>query len=125
MNYLSSNKDFSKYITNICIYCMRPELYQNLKQKYPKIHDDIYKKRKDVINFINKNTKENILPFQITKLITYEEYKEKYKERHIKISEFYGDLNRETFQKEISDITTIINKESINGELKQKDEKKL
>ena len=125
MNYLSSNKDFSKYITNICIYCMRPELYQNLKQKYPKIHDDIYKKRNDVINFINKNNKENILPFQITKLITYEEYKEKYKERHIKVSEFYGDLTIETYQKEISDIKDIINKEAINGELKQKNEKKV
>ena len=104
---------------------MHPELYQNLKQKYLNfIHDDIYNKRKDVIDFINKNNKENILNFQITKLVTYEEYKEKYKERHIKISEFYGDLNKETFQKEISDIKTIINKESINGELKQKDEKK-
>ena len=64
-------------------------------------------------------------PFKITKLITYEEYVEKYKERHIKISEFYGDLNRETYQKQISDIKKIINKESINGELEEKDEKKV
>ena len=125
MNYLYSDKNFSECITNICIYCMHPELYQHLKQKYPIIHDDIYKNRADVVNFINKNTNENILPFQINKLITYEEYVEKYKERHIKIWEFYGDLNIETYQKQISEIKEIINKEAINGELKQKDEKKL
>ena len=78
MSYLSNNKDFRECILNACVYCMHPEQYQHLKQKYPNIiHDDIYNKRKDVINFIKENNNENILPFQITKLITYEEYVER------------------------------------------------
>jgi len=47
MNFLqkNNNQEFYECITNICIYCMHPEKYQHLKIKYPKIHDDIYKKR--------------------------------------------------------------------------------
>ena len=104
---------------------MKPEKYQHLKIKYPKIHDDIYKKRQDIVNFINKNSSENIVPYPLTKLLTYEEYIDKYKERHKKISEFYGDLNPETYENQISDIKDIIIKEALNHELKQKDEKKL
>ena len=127
MNFLQkkNNQEFYECITNICIYCMHPEKYQHLKIKYPKIHDDIYKKRQDIVNFINKNSSEKLLPFPITKLITYEEYNEKYKERHIKIAQFYGDLNPRTYQNQISDMQELINKESIKDELKQKDEKKL
>ena len=66
-----------------------------------------------------------IIPYPLTKLLTYEEYIDKYKERHKKISEFYGDLNPETYKNQISDIKDIIIKESLNHELKQKDEKKL
>ena len=127
MNFLENknNKELNNYITNICIYCMKPEKYQYLKIKYPKIHDDIYKKRQDIVNFINKNSNENIIPYPLTKLLTYEEYIDKYKERHKKISEFYGDLNPETYENQISDIKDIIIKEALNHELKQKDEKKL
>ena len=127
MNFLENkkNKELNNYITNICIYCMKPEKYQHLKIKYPKIHDDIYKKRQDIVNFINKNSSENIIPYPLTKLITYEEYIDKYKERHKKISEFYGDLNPKTYEDKISDIKDIIIKEFSNDELKEKDEKKL
>ena len=70
INYLQKDNKFDSCITNIYIYCMKPEKYQYLKEKYSKIHDDIYNKRKDVVNFINKNSRENINPFPITKLIT-------------------------------------------------------
>jgi len=120
-----NNKELNNYISNICIYCMKPEKYQHLKIKYPKIHDDIYKKRQDIANFINKNSSENVIPYPLTKVLTYEEYIDKYKERHKKISEFYGDLNPETFENQISDIKGIIIRDSLNGQLKQKDEKKV
>jgi len=70
INYLQKDNKFDSCITNICIYCMKPEKYQYLKEKYSKNHDDIYNKRKDVVNFINKNSREDINPFPITKLIT-------------------------------------------------------
>ena len=116
MNFLENknNKELNNYITNICIYCMKPEKYQHLKIKYPKIHDDIYKNRQDIVNFINKNSSENIIPYPLIKLLTYEEYVDKYKERHKKISEFYGDLNQKTFENQICDIKDIIVRESLN-----------
>ena len=40
---------------------MKLDKYQYLKQKYPKIHDDIYNKRKDVINFIDIYSSINIV----------------------------------------------------------------
>ena len=67
MNYIGENKDFFDCIKNVCIYCMDLNKYVSLKEKYPKIHDDIYKKPKDVLNFINKYSDDNIKAFHMTK----------------------------------------------------------
>ena len=83
MDFLLKNPDFEACINNICIYCMKLDKYQYLKQKYPKIHNDIYNKPKDVINFIQKFFDFNIKPFPIIKLLTYQSYQNKYKDRHI------------------------------------------
>ena len=100
MEFLNANKEFDNYINNICIYCLLPEKYQYLKEKYPKIHNDIYNKRKDIINFIEKFSNENIKPFPTIKLITYIRYINKYKERHAKISQFYGDLKPDSYNEQ-------------------------
>ena len=123
MKYLDKDNIFNNCIKNICIYCMKPEKYQYLKEKYPK--NDIYDKRKDVVNFIKKNSSEDINPFPIIKLITYEEYVKVYKERHKKISEFYGDLNPCTYQEQIRDIKDFIESEHNDNKLIQKDPDKL
>ena len=119
MYFLSKNPDFDKCINNICIYCMKLDKYQYLKQKYPKMHDDIYNKRKDVINFIDKYSSVNIKPFPITKLLTIQDYKNKYKDRHLKICEFYGNQDLESYEKNYKKITNLINKESKEHELKK------
>ena len=80
---------------------MKLDKYQYLKQKYPKIHNDIYNKPKDVINFIQKFFDVNIKPFPIIKLLTYQSYQNKYKDRHIKICEFYGNLDLDSYEKTI------------------------
>ena len=98
MNFILENQIFEACINNICIYCMKLDKYQFLKLKYPKIYD-IYNKTKDVIDFIDKFSNANIKPFTITKLITYESYQNKYKERHNKISKFYGNLDFDTYDK--------------------------
>ena len=125
LGFIKENKEFDDCIKNVCIYCMNLDKYQVLKTKYPKIHEDIYNKRSDVVNFINKFSNENIKPFPITKLITYEEYIEKYKERHLKIAEFYGDLDVETYHKSFENIKNLINEESANKELKKKNQNEL
>ena len=125
MDFILKNPDFDACINNICIYCMKLNKYQYLKQKYPKIHNDIYNKVKDVINFIQKFSDVNIKPFPIIKLLTYQSYLNKYKDRHIKICEFYGNLDLESYEKNYKNITNLINEESKNNELKKNKDKLL
>ena len=115
IKFINENKDFENCIKNICVFCCRIKSYRYLKDKYPKIHNDIYSLRKDVINnFINKYSNESIKPFPLTKLITYEEYKNKYKDRHIKISEFYGNINKDICQKYFIELGKLIDEEFID-----------
>ena len=126
MEFISQNKEFEDIIKNVCIFCKNINKYQNLKNKYTKLHDDIYNQRDDVLNFINKNSDANIKVFQITKLITLKEYKDKYKDRHLTISEFYGNKNLEKFEdKYYKGLTNLINEEAQNNELITNKEKLL
>ena len=125
MEFINEDKNFEECIKNVCIYCINLEKYQPLKEKYPKIHNDIYNKRENIINFINKFSSEDIKAFPLTKLITYQEYIDKYKERHIKIAEFYGDFNPQIYQKSMNNMATLIDEESEKNELKKKDKNEL
>ena len=125
MDYISQNKRFEDCIKNICIYCMEISKYQYLKIEYPKVHNDIYNRQKDVINFIINSSDINIKPYPITKLITFQEYKEKYKERHSKVSEFYGNIDLDKYEKFYKKISDLINDEEQNKELKKSKNKLL
>jgi len=59
-----------------------------------------------------------IKPFPLTKLITYEEYINKYKNRHSKISKFFGDLNYDSYQKYSKEMEILIKEKSMNHGLK-------
>ena len=73
-----------------------------------------------VNNFINKYSSSEIKPYPLTRLITLKEYEDKYKDRHIKISQFYGDLNPEAYKKNINQMISIIDKKEINSNKKEK-----
>jgi len=117
LEFLNENLEFENCINNICVFCFHIDRYKYLKQ-YPKINDNIYITRNDVIKkFINKYSSETIKPFPLTKLVTYEDYKTKYKDRHLKISEFYGNINIEICQKYFAELENLINEESIDKKL--------
>ena len=118
MDFLTENKEFEKCIKNICIYCMYIENYLHLKEKYSIIHNDIYNKGNDIVNFINKYSTNKIKPFLLTKLVTFSYYLEKYKMRHLKISQFYGDLSPKTFNKNFDKLKLLIEKEAKENKLK-------
>ena len=82
INYLISSKT-DKYISIICIYCMKIDKYSHYLKKYNKIKG-IYNSQKDVINFINQYSNISIQPFPYTKLLTFHDYKYKYFQRHQK-----------------------------------------
>ena len=111
------NKKFENCINNVCIYCFNLEKWIHLKNIYNQIHDDIYNKIKQVANFIKKFSGRKIKPFPLTKLITYEDYLKSYKNRHFKISTFYGDLNPESYKKYIKEMNSLIEKKSQSKEL--------
>ena len=114
MKFLDKNEDFKKIILNACIYCLNIKKYLPFKEKYNIINDDIYNKQSKVVNFIKTHSSDKIKPFPIKKLITYEDYKNKYKERHFEISQFYGDLNKNNYERYKDELKSLIEKHS-NG----------
>ena len=124
MKFLKDNKDFENCIKHICIYCMNLQKWSPLKDKYPIIYK-VCSNRAGVIDFINKFTDKDIKPFPVTKLLTYQDYVDKYKDRHFTVSQFYGDLTVEKYKKNLEKIKKIIKKEGDENELKNKDQNNL
>ena len=118
MSFLIKEK-FEKCFQYICIFCHKIDKYKYLKDKYKKYNIvDIFKETRDVINkFLNIYNEKEIRPFKMTKLITFEDYKEKYFDRHIKISDFYGDLTVESYKKNLEEINKLINEDNKNNNL--------
>ena len=111
INFLNENKNFDSYIINYCIYSRDKNDYSYLKDKYPKLHENIYRNRKEIIYFICKTSSKDINPYPIKKVKTFEDYEDKYKEKHLKISYFYGDLSPKTYQKYFTLIKELIREE--------------
>ena len=116
-NILNENNELSQIIQNICIYSKHPEKYYNIKT----INIfETYKNRNDIINFITIFSSKDIKPFPQTKLITYQDYLDKYKHYHHKISQFYGDLSPESYNYYIEKLKKIIEEEEKEKKLKNK-----
>ena len=121
MTFLKEDKKFDDCIKNICVFCANYDKWKSLKDKYEKVYD-VYITQDKVIDFIKNFSSEDIKPYRLTKLITYNEYKEKYKDRHLAISKYYGDLTPESFKKNMEKIKNIIEKDYKENKLiKKKD----
>jgi len=117
MDFIKNDQIFENCINNVCIYCSKIENNIHLKNKYSKIHDDIYNKRTQVADFIRMFSAKEIKPFPLTKLITYRDYIKLYNKRHFKISTFYGDLNIESYKKYIQEMHNLLEKRAESNEL--------
>ena len=117
IEFLNKNIDFKKCIKKICVYCVNIKKWSYLKNKYEIVYD-VFSEQKDVIKFINDFSSEEIKPYPVKKLLTLYDYNDKYKERHIKISHFYGDLTVEQYNNNIKKMESLIQKESQSNELK-------
>ena len=124
MDYLNKNKEFEKCIKNVCVYCMNLKKWSVLKNEYNKVYG-VFNKTKDVLNFIDQFSIKEIKPFYVTKLITLKDYLIKYKDRHFKVSQFYGNLSPDTYKKYIESIKQIVKAEGDKKELFQKDQNML
>ena len=120
-NFFNENIQFYDIIDNICLYNSKNNIDIDLKFIYSKIKNNIYNKKEDAIDFIKKRNKKEIRPFKINKLITYELYIKNadfIKDIYFEMSQFYGDLNPETYKQYLEKYNNleIVNKikENIN-----------
>jgi len=118
-DFLKENKDFRESISKLCIYCLNPDRYREYQDEEPEFISEIVANTSEVVDYIKKYSSKDIKPFPLTKLVTIDDYLDKYKERHKKISEFYGDLNRETYEKNMEEIKKVIDKDEKENLLKK------
>ena len=118
MKFLEDNPNFKKCIGKACIFCSNKKTYMPLKDKYINFLDEIYfKKITDVHNFIDKYSSINIKPFPQIKLVTYDSYITKYNNIHFTISQFYGDLTKESYNKYLQKMKDVIEKKTKTNEI--------
>ena len=120
--FFEENKEFKKCFNKGCIYCMNKDKYEKERNENPNFISLVTDDANQVIDFINGLSSKDIKPFPLTKLVTLIDYTNKYKERHEKISEFYGDLNKETYEKNKMQIEEVIEDDAKNNLLKAKKE---
>ena len=118
MNFLNEdgNKQFADCIKNICVFCYYVSKWSFLKDKYEKVYD-VYNGIEKVINFVSETSSNEIKPFELVKLITFRDYVEKYREKHLAISKFYGDLTNQTFSTYLEEMKDVIKIDTNKGEL--------
>jgi hypothetical protein len=121
MKFLNKKPIFKSLIKNVCVYCANIQKWGQLKNKYDNIYDVVATKE-GVFDFINHFSSDKIKPYSITKLITLDDYLDKYKDRHILISKFYGDLTLEAYNENIVKMKSIIDKEKKKDKLFNKNE---
>ena len=122
IQFLDEDEIFKGCIKKICVYCMDKKKWGKLKKTYKLLVSDVVDSSEDVVKFIRIFSSEEIKPFQVTKLITFNDYLDKYKERHIKISQFYGDLTPQKYLENIQKSNNLIieNKDSKINDKEQK-----
>ena len=117
--FLNKNKEFEKCIQNTFIYNKNLKNNSILNIESLKILG-IYEKREDIKKAIYKFSSKDIKPFPLPRLIKYQDYLDKYKIFHKKISQFYGDLSPETYKKYFEKLKIIIEQEEKENKLKNK-----
>ena len=121
--FIKENNDFREFINKLCIYCMKPANYIKYKNEDPQFICEVTNKGFDVIDFINNYSSKEIKPFPLTRLVTIEDYKHAYKERHKKIAQFYGDLTKDSYIKNKKKIDEVISEDEKSHLLKAKKDK--
>ena len=118
IKYLDKHQDFKDCINKVCVFCFKLDKWSFLKDKYDIVYG-VYNKQLDVKNFIMKFSSKDIAPFHITKLITYRDYIDNYKNRHEKISQFYGDISLDDYKKYLEEMKSLIKDEAEQKALKK------
>ena len=115
INYIQKDSEFANCFENLCIYCIHLKKYENFKTKYQnKLQDNIFNKREDIINFIQRTSNDKIRPFKINQLINFQKYNKKYKNNYLQILKYYSDLDNEKYKYYLKKMELFINNKNKN-----------
>ena len=117
IKFLKKNPNFDNCIKKIFIYTYDLKRYSQLKNENNKIYN-ISNNYQDVIKFIQLLSSTEIKPLHIIKIITYEDYMNKYKLRHFKVAQYYGDLSPKSFEDNIKKMKLLIDEDGRMNELR-------
>ena len=90
INILGKYKDIQEIIIGLVIYTLKADKYSYLAKKY-KING-IFTKPQEILQYIKQNKNKNNIIYKVPKIITFDDYNEKYIEFHKIISLQYGKL---------------------------------
>ena len=103
---------FTECIENVCIdYKFSLDLTLTELESLKKINNKItaiYRKQIEIIEFIKTTSSEKNKPFPCIKLVTYQNYRNKYYLNHRKLANFYGNIDEETYKTEIKKLKNFI-----------------
>ena len=110
MRFLDEELTFKICISHLLVYCPDIQKWNQLKNKYDLVYD-VVSSKEGVINFIKKFSSKEIKPYPIVKLITLKDYLKKFKVKHFKLSQFYGNLNIHIFKDHIEKMKSLMKQE--------------
>ena len=84
--------------------------------------NSVVNSQKEVIDLIKNFSSEEIKPYQVTKILTLDDYLDKFKDIHKKISQYYGDLTPETYKVNIEKMKSLVEQENKEKKLYNKDQ---
>ena len=103
---------FTECIENVCIdYKFSLDLTLTELESLKKINNKItaiHSKQIKIIEFIKTTSSEKNKPFPCIKLVTYQNYRNKYYLNHRKLANFYGNIDEETYKTEIKKLKNFI-----------------
>ena len=107
MRFLNEKQKFKICISHVLVYSPDIQNWEQLKNKYDLVYD-VVSSKEGVINFIKKFSSNEYKPYPIEKLITLKDYLKKFKVKHFKLSQFYGNLNIQIFKDHIEKIKSLM-----------------
>ena len=116
MKFLDEDSKFKSFIAHVYIYSSDNKKWDQLKSKYDLIYD-VVPSKEGIINYIKNYCSKEIKPYNITKIITLNDYLKKYKDIHTKISQFYDDLSPQTYKDNIEKMRLLIEQEDKESKL--------
>ena len=90
------NIGIKNFIKKACIFCFEKQNYLNYLNDY-QILKGIYTSKEEIIQFIDNNSLSRTIPYESSKMVTYDKYTKKLYKMHQLISKYYRENSNSSF----------------------------